>query len=465
MSNLGLAVVFISALAVGACAVRTDRRATSIAPPESLAGRGVTETAFEPAWWRHFADPVLTALIDDAVAGNRDLRAAVARYQAALDLAGASAAALLPSGGVTAGASRQHFALDQPGGRLMPARTFSLIDSGMSVSWEADVFGRLRGRAGAQLADAAAAQHDARAVQVATAAAVARTYFQLRAAEREVALLETLATRAAQMQQITATRVAHGRGTRLDTARVRQIADDLTAARAAAGHQVVAAHQALAVLTGRTADGWTVPAAAPAPLSARPLPVGPAADLLRRRPDVAAAERRLDAASLRAGVARAELFPRVDITGAIGLVAGSTGRLAEASAASWLIVPRLGWAVFDWPRLRREMRAAGHAAEAAFAEYEQTVLSAIGEARTALDRYAASADQLAAEDRRAHAAEEAAAIVTAQYREGWADSFVRTDAERQAIGAALAVNRALLAQRSAVVDLYRALGGGWREAP
>jgi multidrug efflux system outer membrane protein len=192
------------------------------------------------------------------------------------------------------------------------------------------------------------------------------------------------------------------------------------------------------------------------------LPIGAASDLLRRRPDVAAAELRLQAASLRAGVARAALFPRVDITGSIGLIAGSAGRLVESSAASWLIVPRLGWAVLDWPRLRRQMRAAGHVAEAAFFDYEQAVLAAIGDARTAIDRYGAAVEQLAAEDRRAQAADEAATIVSVQYREGLVDSFARTEAERQAIAAALAANRALFVQRSAVVDVYRAVGGGWQ---
>jgi NodT family efflux transporter outer membrane factor (OMF) lipoprotein len=462
MSRNSLVVVSLLAALAGACAVRTDAPETTIQPPATLATPRVSDGTFDAAWWRQFDDPVLDGLVDEAVSGNRDLRAASSRYEAALEIAGAAKAALLPSGGVTIGASRQHLALDQPGGRLMPSRTFSLVDAGLVVSWEADVFGRLRGAAGAALADAGAAQYDARGVRVLTAAAVARSYFQYRAARREVELLDALSARTRQMQEVTIARVANGRGTRLDTVRVQQIVEELVAARALALHQVEAARQALAVLTGRTADGWQVPSSEVAPLSARVLPIGAASDLLRRRPDVAAAELRLQAASLRAGVARAALFPRVDITGSIGLIAGSAGRLVESSAASWLIVPRLGWAVLDWPRLRRQMRAAGHVAEAAFFDYEQAVLAAIGDARTAIDRYGAAVEQLAAEDRRAQAADEAATIVSVQYREGLVDSFARTEAERQAIAAALAANRALFVQRSAVVDVYRAVGGGWQ---
>jgi multidrug efflux system outer membrane protein len=193
------------------------------------------------------------------------------------------------------------------------------------------------------------------------------------------------------------------------------------------------------------------------------LPIGTPGALLQRRPDIAAAESRVAAAAARAGVARAELFPRVDLTGNVGLVAGSIGRLADAAAGSWFIAPRLVWNVFDWPRLRRQMRAAGAFADAAFAEYEQTVLVAIEETGTAIDAYAAATRELQAHERRAQAAADAARVVFVQYREGLVDSLARTQAERDAIAGALDANRALTAQRLAVVDLYRALGGGWSD--
>lgn len=461
MSKFAVAVGVVLAVAGGGCAVGSTVPRTTIQAPATLAAARVTEATFEAKWWRQFDDAVLDHLVADAVAGNRNLRAAAERFEAAMQLAGAARTALWPTGGVSATASRQHLALDEPGGRVMPSRTFSLLDVGLTASWEADVFGRLRGAAGAALADAGAAQFDARGVQVATAAAVARAYFQHRAAQRELGLLDDLAARTQQMRDVTVARVSNGRGTRLDTARVQQVIEELAAARAGAAHQMEASRQALAVLTGRTADGWQLPASEAAPLSTRLIAIGAAADLLRRRPDVAAAERRLEAATLRAGVARAELFPRVDMLGAVGLVAGSGGRLVESSAASWLAVPRIAWGMLDWPRLRREMRAAGHRAEAAFLEYEHAVLTVIGETRTAIDAYGAAVEQLAAQERRAQAAEEAATIVSAQYREGLVDSFARTDAERQAISAAVDANRALFRQRTAVVDLYRAVGGGW----
>jgi outer membrane protein TolC len=120
MSRNSLVVVSLLAALAGACAVRTDAPETTIQPPATLATPRVSDGTFDAAWWRQFDDPVLDGLVDEAVSGNRDLRAAASRYEAALEIAGAAKAALLPSGGVTIGASRQHLALDQPGGRLMP---------------------------------------------------------------------------------------------------------------------------------------------------------------------------------------------------------------------------------------------------------------------------------------------------------------------------------------------------------
>jgi outer membrane protein TolC len=152
----------------------------------------------------------------------------------------------------------------------------------------------------------------------------------------------------------------------------------------------------------------------------------------------------------------------VELSGGISLIAGSLGRLTDAAAGSWFIAPRIVWNIIDWPRLRREARAAGHLTDAAFAGYEQAVLRALEEARTAVDAYGATLVQLNAAERRTQAAEDTARIVALQYRQGMVDSFARLSAERDAITAGVAATRALTAQRSAVVDLYRVLGGGWR---
>ena len=453
-------VLFLSVFGT-ACAARYEARTTTLAAPRTMAVTATADTDFEAAWWRQFGDPVLDGLVEQAFTANRDVQAAVARYTAARELAGAASLLQAPHGGPTVGVSRQHLsAADVPAG--IPDRTASFVHAGIGAAWEADLFGRLRGIRRAAVADAGVAAMDVRGTQVAIAAQLASAYFELRGAEGDVALIESLQVRTRQQLTTTTTLVKAGRVTRLDLLRAQQVEEELASGLSIAQHRVERARNRIATLTGNTPDTLQIEPVSALALRASALAIGTPADLLRRRPDVAAAELRVTAAAARADIAWADLFPRVDVTGTVGLVAGSIGRLTEAAAGSWLIAPRLIWNAFDWPRLRREMRAAGALADAAFAEYEQIVLQALEESRTALDAYAAANREFAAHERRAQAAADAAGVVFVQYREGLVDSLARTQADRDAIAGALDANRALTAQRLAVVDVYRALGGGWR---
>jgi NodT family efflux transporter outer membrane factor (OMF) lipoprotein len=418
--------------------------------------------AVERDWWRQFDDPVLDLLIGEALRANRDVQAAAARVVAARELAGVAKLAHVPTGGVIAGAARQHLSVAEAGGQDLPSRTISSVHAGVELVWEADVFGRLRGRARAAAADAQAAAMDARAVQVAVLAQTASAYFDWRGAQRDVALLGEMRDRTRELLTRTTALIEAGRLTRLDLLRVQQIEEELSGEQIAVAHIAERARLRLATLTGRGAEPWQVPDVAPQPLRTTRLPIGDAADALRRRPDVAAAAFRLDAAAARAGAARADLFPRVEVAGAMGLVAGSVGRLAEASAGSWLVAPRLIWSFLDWPQLQRRMRAAGALTDAAFRDYEQTLLLALEEVRVTIDAYGAATDRLRAADRRVEAASGTVTILTVQYREGLVDSLARTLGERDGIASALAASRALTDHRQAVVGVYRALGGGWR---
>jgi multidrug efflux system outer membrane protein len=454
-------VLLLAVVLLSGCAARQRTSTMRVVLPERIEGGGTTTDApVERDWWRQFGDAALDGLIEEALVANRDLHGASARYRAAVEVAGAARAILLPSGSAAAGASRQHASAHEAPGAS--ERTTSTLSAGLQVGWEADVFGRLRGRARAAAADAHVAAADVRGVQVAVAAHVAAAYFELRGAQQERDLLAELQARTRELLQLTQTRVTAGRVTRIDLLRAEQLAADLAFESSAAAHREAAARHRIATLLGRDASQLAIPDTPPTQLTATVLSIGGVADLLRRRPDIQAARHRLDAAAARAGAARADLFPRVEVTGGISLIAGSLNRLTDAAAGSWFIAPRIIWHALDWPRLRREARAADHLTDAAFAEYEHAVLRGLEETRTAVDAYGASASQLQAADQRALAADEAARIVTLQYREGMVDSLARVLAERDAISASLAAARALTAQRRTVVDVYRVLGGGWR---
>ena len=462
MRNTISTLLVIGTLGPSACAARPHRTASLIQTPATLAGAFTADADFEREWWRQFDDPVLDGLIADAFSANRDIHAAAARLVAARELAGAARLTHLPTGGAVAGTTRQHLSEREAGGLDLPSRTGSLVNTGVALAWEADLFGRLRGRARAAAAEAGAADLDARFVQVAVAAQVAGTYFEWQGARRDAELVEQMRDRTRDLLTRTATLVSAGRLTRLDVFRAQQIDDELAGEQVAVSHTVERARLRLATLTGRTNEQWRIPEAPLRQIRTTLLPVGSGVDVFRRRPDVAAAHLRVQGASARAGAARADLFPRIELTGSIGLVAGSVGQLAQASAASWLVAPRLVWTFLDWPQLRRRMRAANALTDAAFAEYEQTLLVALEEVRSAVDGYAASTERLRAAERRVEASSGAASIVSVQYREGMVDSLARTLAERDAIAGSLAASRALTEHRRAVVEVYRALGGGWR---
>ena len=455
-----IAVVLVAASG-WACAARYQQPTTSLTPAATLAAPGTTNDDVEAEWWKQFEDPILDSLVAQGITANRDLRAAALRHQAAVEIAGAAAWLHAPHGGPSIGGSIRQLSESEAGAAIQDRR-FSIVQGGVGLSWEADLFGRLRGVRRAAVADATAASMDARGVQVAIAAQIAAAYFEYRGAERDAVLIETLRQRTRQHLDSIRALIAAGRTTRLDLVRAQQVEEELAVAAVGAGHRTERARNRIATLIGEPAGTITIAAAEDKPKQSRSLSIGTASQLLQRRPDVAAAEARVAGAAARAGVARAELFPRVEVVGTIGLVAGSVGKLTEAAAGSWLLAPRLIWNVLDWPRLKREFRAAGALADAAFAEYEQTVLLALEETQTALDRYAAAQRELAAQERRAQASTDAAGIVFVQHREGLVDSLARTQADRDAIAGALDANRALTAQRLAVVDVYRALGGGWR---
>jgi NodT family efflux transporter outer membrane factor (OMF) lipoprotein len=462
MRSMTLSLWVALAVVISGCAARSTSPRSSIEATSALSTSFATADTFERDWWRLFRDSVLDGLMADAFNANRDLVAAAARVTAARELAGAARLAHLPVGGVVGGTARQHLSEREAGGLDLPSRTGSLVHTSAALAWEADLFGRVRGRARAAAADARAAAMDARGVQVAVAAQVADAYFEWRGAHRDAVLVAALRDRTKDLLTRNSTLVTAGRITRLDLLRAQQIDEELISEQAAIGHAIERARLRLATLTGRTGEGWTIADSEIPSVAAATLPVGGAAGVLQRRPDIAAASLRVDAAAARAGVARAELFPRVEFSGSLGLVAGSASQLVQASALSWLAAPRVAWTILDWPQLRRRMRAANALTDAAFAEYEQTLLVALEEVRAAIDRYGSAVQSLNAANRRAQASRGAVEIVSVQYREGLVDSLSRTLAERDSITGALVASRALTSQQQAVVQVYRALGGGWR---
>ena len=461
-----LAFASLAALAVSACAVGPDY----VAPPPRSASSGPFLSADRPAftptplpadWWRLYNDPVLDGLVADALAANTDLRQALARVERARASLRGARADRLPQSTVSAGATYSRLPESQvPAGAR---REDWSNDVGIGIAYEADLFGRVTRENQAARADLAASQADADAARVMVVADTTRAYAdaasgaaRLRVAREIVDLLD---------RSLTLTRKRHADGLEdgLAVARIATLREQRAADIPALEAERQAALFRLATLTGRT------PAELPPIAGERsvaleidqPLPVGDGAQLLARRPDVRAAERRLAADTARIGVATADLYPRITFGASLGSTGPNLGDIFTGGPLRWLLGPLLNWSFPNQEATRAKIDAAKADTNGALAAFDGTVLTALQETETALATYAGAIDRRRALQSASEQAERAARIVRSQQREGTVNSLDRLDAERT-----LAEAKAQLAEQDAEVsraqiDVFRALGGGW----
>jgi NodT family efflux transporter outer membrane factor (OMF) lipoprotein len=456
----------LSALALSACAAGPDYVAP-ITPPAS-SGPFLSQSAAVSAapiaadWWKLYNDPVLDGLIQDALTANTDIRVAVAHLEKARAGLSGARADRLPQTQIGAGATygRQPVTQRAPGA---PPEDWS-VDGGLSFSYEADLFGRVKRGVEAARGDAAAAEADAAAVRIAVIADTTRAYAdaasgaaQLRVARHIVALLD-------QLLDLTGKRHEAGLATtQLDVARVVTLRNQRAADIPALEAQRQAALFRLAVLTGRApADLPEIAGERSIGLEiAQAIPVGDGAALIARRPDIRAAERRLAADTARIGVATADLYPRITL----GASVGSTGpNLADAFGAGplrWLVGPLISWTVPNMSATRARIAAARADSQAALASFDGAVLNALRETETALSTYAHALERRQSLQSALASAGQAATIARAQQKEGAIDGLALLDTERTfaETQAALALQDAQVS--AAQIDLFRALGGGW----
>jgi multidrug efflux system outer membrane protein len=299
---------------------------------------------------------------------------------------------------------------------------------------------------------------------VLVAAEVASTYLELRGTQKRLVVARENLDSQRETLRLTRVRLDLGRGGELDvaSATARLAATEasippLVAAEASAAHR-------LAVLLGRE-PGTLDDELAPRDLTPRltTLAVGSPEELLRRRPDIRAAERGLAAATARIGVAKADLFPRLTLSGFIGFIAGDASELGEATSRAWSVGPVLSWGGLE-PGVRSRLVAAEARTKGALAEYDRTVLGALEETETAFVGYAQNRARLAAVVDSATASRRAAELARVQYREGALDFLRLLDAERSVLQAEDAVATAETDLNTSVVVIYKALGGGWEAA-
>jgi multidrug efflux system outer membrane protein len=452
-----------TAFLLAACAVGPDYVAPTTSPAvlKNVESPVFVAQTPEAAWWQEFDDPELDALMRRALTANLDLRSAYDRVRAARAVFVERKLDYAPH--VQLDGAYSHAKEQQPG---FGTNRFNIqSDSlGFDAAWEIDLFGRVRRSVEAARADLGAESANYRDAQVTVAAEVARNYFELRGAQKRLEVARENLQSEQQTLELTQLLDQAGRGSELDVQRSRA---RLKAIEATIPPLEAAEKQAdyrLAVLLGER-PGALDQELAPAPVAtyAKALPIGDPTELLRRRPDVRAAERELAAATARVGVATADLFPRVNLTGFVGFLSGDVGRLfnttPSADARAWSIAPSVSWAAFDLGSVRARLRASEAQSDAAAANYEKVVLTALEDTENSLVAYSTRQEQLKSLTEQAGASRRAAELAATQYREGVADFLVLLDAQRTQLEAEDSVAQAEASVNVAVVAIYKALGG------
>jgi outer membrane protein, multidrug efflux system len=457
-----VALAFATILSA-ACAVGPDYHSPPVAPAivqNASSGSFVAQSP-EALWWQEFGDTELDSLVQRALEANLDLRSAYDRVREARAVFVERKLDYAPH--VQLQGSYSHFDQQQPG--FGPDRINAQSDSlGFDATWEIDLFGHVRRSVEAARADLGAERANYQDAQVTVAAEVARNYFELRGAQKRLLVARENLSTEHQTLELTQLLDETGRGSELDVQRSRArlkateaTIPPLEAAEKQAGYR-------LAVLLGKrpgTLDQELQSAAVAT--YAKALPIGDTTELLRRRPDVRAAERQLAAATARVGVATADLFPRVNVTGFVGFLSGDVGRLfsttSDNNARAWSVTPTVSWAAFDIGSVKARLRASEAQSDAAAANYEKVVLTALEDTENSFVAYSATQAQLKSLTEQAQASRRAAELADTQYREGVADFLVLLDAQRTQLDAEDSVAQAETSVNVSVVAIYKALGG------
>lgn len=430
--------------------------------PEQFAA--VADPAFLPGkadlvrWWSVFGDAQLDALIARAGRGNLDLAIAVSRVSEARARLGFSKAGRAPQVGFGAGVQRA--SSFQTG---FESRTVSSL--GGDVSWELDVFGRISREVESATADYEASEEDQRDVQVSLYAEVARAYLAVRALQTQLQAAQNNIDSQRQILTLTRARADAGLSSALDVTQAEGVLaaseSEVPGLRINLSREV----NTLGVLLGLNPTALHDELATPKPIPVPPVQVtvGVPGDLLRQRPDVRAAERRLAAQTARVGVATADLYPRFGIDASLGLQQIGGG-IFNAASRAFALGPSMRWNVFDGGRVRSQIQVEDARVDQALLLYERAVLNAIEEVETAMTTFTEQRVRVEAVERAATAARTALRLATGLYKDGLIGFQEVLDSQRQLFRQESAVATARGQASQALVLLYRALGGGWDPA-
>jgi multidrug efflux system outer membrane protein len=472
MPRIGLALGVALTLSVSGCMVGPNYSPPQVSVPQAYHESFVAETNQSPQdlsrWWQLFHDPQLDALIEEATLANYDLRLAEARVREARAETGVARSALFPSVDASGDYARQRLSQNVPNAFLARAAGQSLeqdfFNAGLDMNWELDIFGGTRRVLEASKADLAAAVETRRGVLITVIGDVGLSYLDLRGLQRQLGVARDNLRLQEQTVELTRDRFRAGLASELDTTRAEAQAADTRSLIPLFEQDIQRAIHRLGILIGKPPAELELQLSEPAPIppAVPGIPVGLPSDLLRQRPDIRNAERQVEAATARIGVATADLFPRFFLTGSAGLQSVNSSDFFDAGSRFWSIGPSVSWPIFTAGRIRQNIKIQNARQEEALILYEQTVLTSLEEVENALvacgkeqEHHQALVESEAANRRAVELADE-------RYRSGLVDFLNVLETQRSLLAVQDDLARSDRTIDQNLVRLYKALGGGWQ---
>jgi multidrug efflux system outer membrane protein len=442
------------------CAVGPNYTRPPVTTPEQIRGQtGPSEAASlaDEAWWELFHDDALKSLIGEALRNGYDVRLAAWRVEEARANAGIGRSAFFPEVQADGGWSRSR----RSGFSSPVSEPVNLYDVNLGLSWEIDLWGRIRRLNEAALARYLASEEARRGVLLSLASEVATSYFQLRELDQELEIARRTTVAFRETHDLFNRRLEAGAASALETSSAEASLASTAARIPDLERQIVAQENRLAFLLGRNPDAIPRGATLTDQLLPPEIPAGLPSDLLQRRPDLRQAEQELVAANADVGVAKADFFPTISLTGAFGGVAPQVSDLF-GQGRTWSVGGGILGPLFQGRRLKNQQRAAVARWEQAKVGFEQSVTNAFAEVSTALVAYRRLADVETEQARAVAADREAVRLANERYRAGLSDYLEVLQAQQQLFPAENALAQTRFGRLASLVQLYKALGGGWR---
>jgi len=456
-----LSVVVVMAAIIAGCKVGPEYRRPDATPPKDFRSQVASTEAGSLAdlpWWQIFNDKALQGLITQALAGNYDLKVAVARIEQARAQVAVVRADLYPQVGYQANAAREKSFIPLP--QLQGNVTYNSFQAAVNAAWELDVWGRIRRSTDAATAGLYAQEDVRRGVMLALVSDVAANYFLLIELDRQLAIAQESATVYQRTLDLFNQRFQAGMDSKLGVVRAQAAYDSSSAAIAALNRAITQQENAICVLLGTYPR--TIARGTQLPQQVMPAtPVGLTSDLLQRRPDIMQAEQVMIGANAQIGVAIANYYPRIGLSALYGGQGVEVSDLFKSNFSIWSLAAGLTGPIFQGGRLKAGVQAQEAFWNESIAQYKQTITVAFRETSDALIAQQTLVTQRSALESQVQANREAVDLAMQRYTGGRASYFEVLDAEQSLFPSEDALAQTQRDQLVAVVNLYKALGGGW----